>query len=246
MEFLKPIIQLTRENEPKLLFRVTLLRHEQSLYKNEGHDLTLEGEKRAIGIGKKLREEKIIKDKEDIFLIHSPQARAKGTLDLIAKGAALEDKPKRSIDQLRMSDILDFDAFIKRMDELGKNGESIAKDHYTHQMHSSGSKVIEPHEAKKKRLYRACEYLIRWFEHHPSQGSIPHVIAVSHFEIITHLIDDVFGIENIGRYNAPHHGEAVYIEAYEGNKKNEILLKITYNGKTKEVYFDRGNRSIRG
>ena len=112
-------------------------------------------------------------------------------------------------------------------------------------MHSKGSEVIEPHESKKKRLYRACEYLIRWFEHHPSQSATPHIIAVSHFEIITHLIDDVFGIKNIGRYSAPRHGETVSIEAYESGKKNETLLKVTYEGKTKEVYFDRENRSIK-
>lgn len=245
MEFPKePSIQLSKEKEPKFLFKVTLLRHEKSLYKNTGHDLTSEGAERAPEIGKKLRKEGTANDEDDIYLIHSPQARAKGTLDFVAQGANLENKPKRSIDQLRMSDMLDFDAFIKRSKELGGNGELIAKDHYTHPMHSIGSEVIEPHESKKKRLYRTCEYLIRWFEHHPSQEATPHVIAVSHFEIITHLINDVFGIENIGRYSAPLHGEAVYIEAYEGGEKNKIILKVTYEGKTKEVYFNRENRSI--
>jgi broad specificity phosphatase PhoE len=245
MEFLKPSIQLTKEKEPKLLFKVTLLRHEKSLYKEMGPDLTSGGAERAIEIGKKLRKEGVINDEDDIYLIHSPQARARGTLDFIAQGAGIGDKTKRSIDQLRMSDMLDFNAFMKRSDELGGDGELIAKDHYTHPMHSRGSEVIESHESKKKRLYRACEYLIRWFEHHPSQGNTPHIIAVSHFEIITHLIDDVFGIKNIGRYSAPRHGEAVSIEAYEGEKKNETLLKVTYEGKTRGVCFDRENRFIR-
>lgn len=238
-------MQLTKDKEPKLLFKVTLMRHEKSLYKNIGHDLTSKGIEKATEIGKKLRKEGVINDEDDIYLIHSPQARAKGTLDFVAQGANLGEIPKRSIDQLRMSDMIDFDAFLKRMNELGGDGELIAKDHYTHPMHSKGSEVIEPHESKKKRLYQTCEYLIRWFEHHPSQGATPHVIAVSHFEIITHLIDDVFGIKNIGRYSAPRHGEAVFIEAHESGKKNEMLLKVTYEGKTKEVCFDRENRSIK-
>lgn len=242
MEFPKLSMEFEKEKEPKLLFRVTLLRHEKSLYKNVGHDLTPEGAQRAADIGKKLKEEGVIND--HTHFIHSPQARAKGTLDFIAQGAGLAEKPKRSIDQLRMSDMLDFDAFMKRSNELGGDGELIAKDHYTNPMHSKGSEVIESHDSKKKRLYRACEYLIRWFEHHPSQGITPHVVAVSHFEIITHLIDDVFGIKNIGRYSAPRHGEAVSIEAYENAKQNKTLLKVTYEGKTNEVYFDRENRSI--
>jgi len=237
--------QLMNENEPKLLFKVTFLRHEKSLYKEVGHDLTQDGVEKAIETGKKLREEGVINNEDKTYLIHSPQARAKGTLDFIAQGAGLEDKPKRSIDQLRMSDMLDFDAFMKRFDELGGDGELIAKDHYTNPMHAKDSKVIEPHESKKKRLYRSCEYLIRWFEHHPSQDVTPHVIAVSHFEIITHLIDDVFGIKNIGRYSAPRHGEAVFIEAYEGRNKDEMLLRVTYEGETKEVCFDRKNRSVK-
>lgn len=244
MESLKLSVQ-SKEQESKLLFKVTLIRHEKSLYKDVGHDLTSEGAERAVEIGKKLKKESVINDEDDIFLVHSPQVRAKGTLDFIAQGSGLGDKPKRSIDQLRMSDMLDFDAFMKRSDELGGESELIAKDHYTHPMHAKGSKVIEPHEFKKKRLYRTCEYLIRWFEHHPSQGTTPHIIAVSHFEIITHLIDDVFGIKNIGRYSAPRHGEAIFIEAHESGKKNETLLSVTYEGKTKEVRFDRENRSIK-
>ena len=245
MESPKLPTQLTKDKEPKLLFKVTFLRHEKSLYKDIGHDLTSDGAERATEIGKKLRKEGVINDEDDTYLIHSPQARAKGTLDLVAQGAGIGDKPKRSIDQLRMSDMLDFDAFMKRSNELGGDGELIEKENYTHPIQSKGSEVIDPHESKKKRLYRACEYLIRWFEHHPSQSATPHIIAVSHFEIITHLIDDVFGIKNIGRYSAPRHGETVSIEAYESGKKNETLLKVTYEGKTKEVYFDRENRSIK-
>lgn len=244
MESIKLSVQ-SKEQELKLLFKVTLVRHEKSLYKDIGHDLTLGGAERAIEIGKKLRKEGAINNEDDTYLIHSPQARAKGTLDFIAQGSGLGDKPKISIDQLRMSDMLDFDAFMKRSSELGGDGELIAKDHYTHPIHSKGSEVIEPHESKKKRLYRACEYLIRWFEHHPSQGTTPHVVAVSHFEIITHLIDDVFGIKNVGRYSAPRHGESVSIEAYESGKKNITILKVGYEGKTKEVYFDRESRSVK-
>jgi broad specificity phosphatase PhoE len=235
----------SKEYAPDLLFKVTLMRHEKPYYKDEGHDLTPEGVEAARETGRRLREEGVIDEADEIHLVHSPKPRAEGTLGFVAEGAGIDDMPHRSIDQLRSSDTHDFDAFMERINELEADQELVAEDHYTHPMHSEGSDIIEPHENKKRRLYRACEYLIRWFEDHPSETGTPHVIAVSHFEVITHLIDDVFGIENIGRYNAPSFGESVYIEAHKTDDPDEVLLKVTYNGETKEVYFDRKNRSIK-
>ena len=233
-----------KEQSPRVLFKVTLMRHEKPYYKDEGHDLTPEGVERATQTGKELREHGVIDGTtEDIYLVHSPVPRAKGTIDFVAKGAGLEHLPQHSIDQLRKSDFLDHDAFMERVAELNHDAELVAKDHYTHQMHEEG-KVIEPHTHKKERLYRAFEYLIRWFEKTASRDKTPHVIAVSHYEVITHLLDDTFGMENLGRYNAPGFGETISIEARETNQKNRILLKIEFDGHTKEVYFDREHRSI--
>lgn len=232
-----------REKPPKLLFKVTLMRHEKPFYKDIGHDLTPEGVERATQTGKEMREKGVIDDSQDIHLLHSPVARAKGTLDFVAKGAGLEHVPQHSIDQLRKSDFADYDAFMERVAELNHDQELIAKDHYTHPMHADGS-VIEPHAHKKERLYRTLEYLTRWLEQHASGDKTPHVIAVSHFEVITHVLDDVFGMENLGRYNAPGFGESVSLEARETGDKDKILLKVAFDGQSKEVYFDRVNRSI--
>ncbi|MEJ0053773.1 MAG: phosphoglycerate mutase family protein [bacterium] len=234
----------SREVPPKILFKVTLMRHEKPYYKDEGHDLTPEGVERAVETGKQMREQGTVSDEDEIYLVHSPQPRAKGTLEFVAQGAGLEGKPMVSSNQLRKSDFLDMDAFLARVAELGHDQEKIAQDHYTHPMHAEGSVIVEPHAHKKERLYRAFEYLLKWFESHPAEGKTAHVIAVSHFEIITHLIDDVFGMENIGRYNAPSFGEAVQIEARPTAESNRVLLKVTFDGKTKDVYFDRAARSI--
>jgi broad specificity phosphatase PhoE len=232
------------EPEPKLLFKVTLMRHEKPYYKDQGHDLTPEGVEGALNTGKKLREDGQISENDEIFLAHSPVARAKGTLDFVAEGAGLTDKPQISIEQLRKSDIPDADSFMARVKELDFNQEKIAEDHYNHPMHDNRPDIIEPHSHKKERLYRTLEYLIRWFEKHPTQDKTPHMIAVSHFEIITHIIDDVFGIETFGKYNVPAFGEQVYIEAYETGSKDLVSLKVKYDSQTKEVVFNRKTRSI--
>jgi len=232
------------EGEPELLFKVTLMRHEKPFYKNEGHDLTPEGVLGALDTGKKLREDGQISENDEIFLAHSPVARAKGTLDFVAEGAGLADKPKISIDQLRQSDIPGIDTLMERIKEIDFDNEKIAEDHYTNPMHENRPDIIEPHSHKKERLYRTLEYLIRWFEKHPREGKTPHMIAVSHFEIITHIIDDVFGIETFGKYNVPAFGEHVYIEAYETGSKDMVSLKVKYDSQEKEVVFNRKTRSI--
>ncbi|MFA6227078.1 MAG: histidine phosphatase family protein [Candidatus Paceibacterota bacterium] len=239
-EFIKGV-----EVEPKLLFKVTLMRHEKPFYKDEGHDLTPEGVENAIRKGKKIREDGTISENDDIILVHSPARRAKGTIDFVAESAGLKDVPKTEIDQLRSSDLNDLDTIIEYFNKSSTSPEKLAEDHYKDPLFNERPDIIEPQQNKKERLYRSFEYLIRWFEKHPPEDKTPHVIAVSHFEVITHIIDDVFGIENVGKYNVPSFGESVYIEAYESDKKSIIKLKVTFDGKTKEVIFDRSDRSVK-
>lgn len=234
----------SKEAEPNLLFKVTLMRHQKPYYKDIGHDLTPEGVEGAIRFGQELKDTGQIAEGDEIFLVHSPVVRAKGTLDFVAQGAELQDMPKRSIDQLRKSDGTHSEPFMNRVRELEFDQEEIAKDHYKHPMHQDHPEIIEPHLHKKERLYRTLEYLIRWFEKNPVEDKTPHIIAVSHFEIITHLIDDVFGIESFGKYNVPEFGEQVYIEAFGTENRDEILLRAKYLSQTKEVIFNRTSRSV--
>ncbi|MCR4285579.1 MAG: histidine phosphatase family protein [Candidatus Kaiserbacteria bacterium] len=228
------------------IFKVTLMRHEEPFYKDIGHDLTEKGILGAIATGKRLKGAGHINDSDEIHLFHSPKARARGTLEFVAEGAGISHGEKRSINQIRSSDIPDLEGFLQRVEELEHDQEAIAKDHHTNDaLYESSPDFIEPASKKKQRLYRAFEYLIRSFEKRPPKNSnTPHVFAVSHFEIVTHLIDDVFGIENMGKYNSPAFGEAVTIEAYSTGDSDKVRLKIGFNEHTKEVCFNRKTRSI--
>ncbi len=243
---MEKIVIPDNESSKKPLFKVTLMRHEEPFYKDEGHDLTPQGVEGAIATGKRLKELGHISDSDQIRLFHSPKARARGTLEFVAEGAEIPHTEKRSIDQIRASDIPDRESFMKRVAELDNDPEAITKDHYTNpDLYEHNPDFIEPSSKKKKRLYRAFEYLIRSFDKEPQENpNTPHVLAVSHFEIVTHLIDDVFGIENMGKYNTPAFGEAVTIEAFNTEDKDKILLKVAYNEHEKEVYFNRKDRSI--
>lgn len=232
----------------KPLFEVTLMRHAKPFYKDEGHDLTPEGVEQARSAGEHLKETGYF-DEADVFLVHSPKARAKGTIDFVAEAAGLSDLARRTTRQLRSSDFADNEAFMQSVRELaeleGINvNEAAAKHHYVHPMHEEGV-VIEKHSRKRERLYRALEHLARWFDTHAYQGAkTPHILAVSHFEVMTHLIHDVFDIATFNTYNTPAFAETIRIQAYPTNSKEKLRLVVSYKNQNKEVVFDRKTRSI--
>lgn len=234
------------EKQEKPLFKVTLMRHQEPYYRDEGHDLTPKGVDNAIATGKSMRESGHISEEDELYLIHSPKPRAKGTLEFVAEGASMPHDSKRMTRQLRASDIPDRDKFMERVTELGHDQEAIAKDHHTNtDLYENNPDFIEPTSKKKQRLYRALEYLIRTFKNDtPEKTTTPHIIAVSHFEIITYLVDDVFGIETMRKYNAPAFGEAVHIEAHKTDDPDLVKLSVSFQEHSKEVIFNRKNRTV--
>ncbi len=235
-----------KEAQPKLLFKVVLMRHEEPYYKDEGHDLTDSGVDGAIETGKKMREDEFFSDKNPILLFHSPKPRAEGTLNFVAQGAGIPVENKRAVNVIGQSRIANMDVFMERVQELGFDMEKVAEDHYKHEMHKNRPDIIEPHEKKKERLYRAMEYLIRSIIKNidESETTTPQILAVSHFEIVTHLIDGVFGIENVGKYNSPSFGEQVKISAFQTEDKDRVLLNVAFRDLEKQVVFNRATRTI--
>jgi broad specificity phosphatase PhoE len=232
------------EQIKKPFLRITLMRHEEPFYKGKGTDLTEEGTRGALETGRDMAE--TIDPEDELYLLSSPSARTRGTLKLVAEGAGLKDEPQRSVKVLRMGEIRDMERFKERIASLGdgQGKEGIARDQYTNpEVYEHDPSFIEPNSKKRERLYRAFEYLLRWLGKHQEAESA-HVIAVSHFEIITHLIHDVFGIENVGRYNAPSFGEKVDIEGFHTDSPDKVLLKVSYNEHSKVVHFNRLDRSI--
>lgn len=235
-----------KEAQPKLLFKVVLMRHEEPHYKDIGHDLTDKGVEGATETGRKLKEDEFFSDENPILLFHSPKPRAEGTLDFVAQSAEIPTENKRAIDAIGQSKIANPEAFLERARELDFDPEKIAEDHYKHEMHKTRPDIIEPHEKKKKRLYRAMEYLIRSIikNINDAETATPQILAVSHFEIVTHLINDVFGIENVGKYNSPSFGEQIKISAFQTEEKDKILLTVSFRELEKQVIFNRTTRAI--
>lgn len=245
----------------KPFFRLVLIRHEEVDYTRVDHTgkdptLTPEGEARAEEIGRRLIEEGLLDTEEPLHLVHSPQGRTEQTLRGILKGAGMsEDLPARSIRQLRTADkgenYQEFvDAALSVLHEEGGLNEAawdkITKEQYGDgTLYTSRPDVVETKESRKKRLYRSLEYLIRWKDARSSEDDAQQVVAVSHFEIIMHLIDDVFGIENFPTHNLPNFGDYLVVEAFRTGSPEIVRVRVKFKEKEKEMLFDRGTRSVK-
>jgi broad specificity phosphatase PhoE len=209
-----------------MLFKLIFIRHEKPYYKDDGHDLTPEGIERSIALGKKLVEEKIINPEEKILLLHSPKPRARGTLEFFMQGANITG-PLESVEDLRSSDFKNLDDFLARKNDLGFSSEELAKEHFTNEEYFNNSPhIIETND----RLYKFLRDLI---QRSKSEQDFPkQVIAVSHFEIIMHLIDDVFGIETFETYLTPRLGEYLIIDFLRNEIQNSYTLEVFFREKT--------------
>lgn len=60
----------TPEAEPCALFKVTLARHEEPYYRDEGHDLTPDGFRNAEQTGKRLAQENHFAPDDEVHIFH--------------------------------------------------------------------------------------------------------------------------------------------------------------------------------
>lgn len=232
------------ETEPKPLFKLILMRHQETDYTEEGHDLTDRGIEGAKETGREMKTDTFFSPEEKVALFHSPKPRAKATLDFVSEEAGFQDEG-RAVKVLGSSKILDMKAFESHIEELEDDLARIAEAHYIHDFHQNHPELIEPHAKKKERLYRAMEYFIRAaVKNEDTQpGQTAQALAVSHFEILTHLVNDVFDIKNTG-YRSPLMGEQIKIIGFQTEDPEVIILEVEFRDFQKKVTFNRKTRSI--
>ena len=224
------------------LFRLVLIRHEQSYYSDKGHDLAPDGVERAIKIGVDLKKRRIIDPEQEVCLFHSPKPRARGTLDFIVQGAGLTGVYTEAKD-LRCSDYADLDAFLSREKELALTPEDVAREHYeNHELYEDSPHIVESHTKRRSRFYRFLSELV--LRYMLADASAKQVIAVSHFEIIMHIIHDVFDIKSFSSYMAPMLGEYIVIDFLPDNDSGSIQLILYFRDRIGNVKYDFVTRSI--
>lgn len=237
----------TIENEPKLIGRITLLRHGQTEYTNVYPDLTEEGQetvrKAAEQIAKNLSED------EKVFLMASDKARAQGTAGII-KEVLEHDDEIRTIPGITSMAMRNPERAMEEINEFLSNGGVKAVDYaYTHDPRFDNAEVWEPRDEIQKRFLRNIEHSIRVFKRVAKHDNLPrpHLIAVTHFEVLSPFLSQIFDL-NHPEDPTLKNAEPVEIYVKDPSSENEnsdvVLLEISFRGITKTVGFDRSNRKI--
>lgn len=233
-----------QEQVPQLLAKITFSRHEETDYTGVGRDITDRGVARAREKGKKITREK----GAPAFIGHSPKERAKGTAESIEEGSQEEmgDSSARwmRIPGLRSTDFRDK-AFLKQLqEELGPGQEAWTDAHYNNQAFYDNPEKVETNEEKRTRLYREINRLVSFLEKKDLEGEVPHLVFVSHYELLSLLLDDVFGIKTFGTTNTPTFGEHIDIDLYKPLPSGDVPICIHYGGHEKQALFDRKLRRL--
>lgn len=235
------------------LGRITLLRHGQTEYTDEYPDLTAEGtatiEKSAAQIAKGLRHD------EEPTIVSSDKARARGTADIIKEklGYPKDVKIQPSMSAMELRDQERAKAIFEEL--LAENKSAHSEEApvrgvdraYLHDQRFEDATIYEPRSEVEKRFFRNLEYTIRAFnvvrKHEELQK--PHIIGVSHFELLGQLSEQVFNLTERGEEPLKH-GELIEIEVLAPEERGEdiVELQIFFRGEQKRVGFDRHSRTL--
>jgi len=235
-----------KEAVPQLLAKVTFSRHEETNYTGIGRDITDRGIARAQEKGKTVTREK----GAPAIIGHSPKERAKGTAQSIEEGVQEEVGDSANgarwirIPGLRATDFHDESFRDELTEKLGTTQEAWAEAHHRMPEFYDNPEKLETNEDKRTRLYREIDRLVSFLEKKDLKGGVPHLVFVSHYELITLLLDDVFGIDAFGTTNVPTFGEHVDMDLYKPLQDGSVPIRIHYNEHEKEVLFDRGLRRL--
>ncbi len=235
-----------QEQASQLLARITFSRHEETEYTGVGRDITEKGVARAQEKGRNIAEEK----GPPMVIGHSPKERAKGTAESIEEGMQekLGDSSKKArwvrIPGLRSTTFHDDEFFKSLQQELGTGQEAWTDAHYNKPEFYDNPEKVETNEEKRVRLYREISRLVSFLEKKDLKGEVPHLVFVSHYELLSLMLDDVFGIKTFGTTNTPTFGEHVDIDLYKPLKNGDVPIRIHYDGHEKQVLFDRKLRRL--
>ncbi len=236
------------EQEPKFIGRITLLRHGQTQYTEVYPDLTKEGQdtiqKSAEQIAANLKRD------EEVVIVASDRARAQGTAGIIKKILKhnTEIKSVTGITSAAQRDPAKASEMINEILAEGKGIEAVDYA-YIHDPRFDDEKIWEPKKEIQKRFFRNLEYTIRAFKLVAKHKELPkpHLIAVTHFEILNPLIEEVLNVK-YPEGQTLKHGELIEISisdpSREGENADVVIMNINFRGISKTVGFDRKNRRL--
>lgn len=259
-ERLNAIEKESGEKEPRLIGRITVLRHGQTRYTDEFPDLTELGKETIAQSAEQIAAG--LDPDEDIAMYSSDRARAQGSASIIKEriGHVADVNVRKSIGMMELKDREKaqqiFDAIIAEGGKTEQEQGSVpAVDYaYTHDSRFENAEIFEPRSEVEKRFFRNLEHTIRAFEvvadktdEEKEQLKLkrPHLIATSHYELLHSFVQGVFDLD-YPKDSTLKHGEPIEIYVYDYPESNEepIKLMVRFRGEERTVGFDRKNRTL--
>lgn len=228
----------------KLVAQVTFMRHEETDYTGVGRDITNRGIARATELGEQITREK----GTPIIIGTSPKPRTVGTGESVEEGVRQVDEESAirhmRIPGLQSTKFRDPGIHGDLTKKYGGDQAAWAEAHYADPEFYDNPEKLESNEEKRSRMYRELERLVSSLEKQETPGEVPHLVFVSHYELLTLLLDDVFGIQTFGTQNTPTFGERIDIEIYQPNEQGAVPIRIQFREYQATVLFDRELRRL--
>lgn len=216
------------------------LRHGRTDYTEKGLDLTEEGETHS----RQVAEQCILPwldtlqvRKEDLSIITSPAARAKGTGTLISqvvgndRGIVVYEvlRPMAWRDQARACSILG---------EMKKRGGYI--DYETEKCFANAS-IFETHSEVKERWYKFFAQYITTVTHRTEMRRA--TVLVAHYELLCNVTHDLFGVVS-SEATALQHTEPIALSLCRTDNANITLVEGKFRDMANYRLFDMTARQF--
>lgn len=222
----------------QLIIDITLLRHGRTDYTEKGLDLTDEGEAHSRQVAEKsvLPWLDVLQvRRQDLSIITSPAARAKGTGTVISqvvgndRGIVVYEvlKPMAWRDPVRALAILG---------DMKKRGGYI--DYETEKCFADSS-IFETHKEVKERWHKFFAQYITSLTHRTEMCRA--TVLVAHYELLCNVVHDLFGVVS-SEATALQHTEPIFLSLHRTDDANLILVEGKFRDMANFRLFDLNHR----
>ncbi|MCX6702960.1 MAG: histidine phosphatase family protein, partial [Candidatus Wolfebacteria bacterium] len=206
------------------------------------------GKEQVAKSAKEIKER--IKPEDDVLIASSPKARARGSADIIRRELGVEEGG-RILKSMRSVEVRDWAKARQILDEIlgpgvGNNIPKVDKAYVSDPRFEMMPDVWEPKSNVEKRSMSGLGHLAGFMEKYRSehQDRIPHLVAVSHFEFLNHIVRKLFDLDRDDA-DQLRTGEMIQITLLKGTEEGKkIPMMITFRGQTKEVLFDNEKKAF--
>ena len=237
-----------RISVPEYLGRFSWTRHFETEYKGVFPDITPKGEQTGERLAREIEEQM---DGELLMLIASPAARAQGSADLLKRKLRIPDKVIIE-PRIREAVVYAVEGGAAIYRQLVAQGEAIrpgfGQDYlsicYATDIRYDDERIIEPRSKVRGRFYDYFAGAIDTLLRQLGTGEFIHFVHVSHYEVLYHFVERIFGLDYEKGDRPLLHGELIVTKVFATPKQHVVELEVKFRGMNRLVRFNRTAKKI--